>query len=116
MSQKERMRLVTMTRVEEKSIKEAAQVMGTSYIAFQSNLPPSRRNVIVQENLDGSVHIVYRDSGLIFREICALPRKLAVTQQKQPSSGPKTSYIPPPDHPWRRCSLRTRRISQPLPV
>jgi hypothetical protein len=116
MSQKERMRLVMMTRVEEKSIKETAQVMGTSYIAFQSNLPPSRRKVILQEHLDGSVHIVYRDSELMFREICALPRKLAVTEQKQPSSGPKTSYIPPPAHPWRRFSLKTRRVSQALPV
>jgi hypothetical protein len=90
--------------------------MGTSYIAFQSNLPPSRRKVIVQEHLDGSVHIVYRDSELIFREICELPRNPAVTEQKQPSSGPKTSHIPPPDHPRRRFGLQARRVSQALPV
>jgi len=85
-------------------------------IASQSNLPPARKKVIVQEHLDGSVHIVYREKEVLFTEIKELPRKSVVTQQKQRDSEPRRKYIPPPDHPWRRFSLKTRRISQALPV
>jgi hypothetical protein len=85
-------------------------------IGLQSNLPPARRRVMVQEHLDGSIHMVYRDREVIFTEIKELPRKSIVTQQKQQSSEPKGKYVPPPDHPWRRYSLQTKRISQALPV
>lgn len=85
-------------------------------IVSQSNLPPARRKVMVQEHLDGAVHIVYRDREVLFTEIKELPRKTRVTQQKHQSSQPKRKHIPPPDHPWRRFSLQTQRISQALPV
>jgi transposase len=85
-------------------------------IASQSNLPPSGRKVIVQEHLDGAVRIVHREREVLFTEIKELPQKPMVTQQKQLNSGSKTRYIPPPDHPWRRFSLQTQRISQALPA
>ena len=84
-------------------------------VVSQSNLPPSRRKVIVQEHLDAAVHIVYRDREILFTEIKELPRKSMITQQ-QLNSRSKTRYIPPPDHPWRRFSLQTQRISQALPA
>jgi transposase len=84
-------------------------------IVSQSNLPPSRRKVMVQEHLDGAVRIVYRDRKVLFTEIKELPRRPMVTQQ-QPNHEPKRRYIPPPDHPWRRFTLQTQRISQALPV
>lgn len=85
-------------------------------IGLQSNLPPARRRVMVQEHLDGSIHIAYRDREVLFTEIKELPRKPIVTHQKQQNSQPKRKYVPPPDHPWRRYSLQTQRISQALPV
>ena len=85
-------------------------------IGLQSNLPPARRRVMVQEHLDGSIHMVYRDREVLFIEIKELPRKPIVTQQKQQSSETMMKYIPPPDHPCRRYSLQTQRISQALPV
>lgn len=85
-------------------------------IVSQSNLPPARRRVIVQEHLDGSIHIVYRDKGVLFTEIKELPREPMVTHQKQQDPEPKRRYVPPPDHPWRRASLRPQRTSQALPV
>jgi len=85
-------------------------------IASQSNLPPSGRKVIVQEHLDGAVRIVHREREVLFTEIKELPQKPMVTQQKQLNSRSKTRYIPPPDHPWRRFSLQTQRISQALPA
>jgi hypothetical protein len=84
-------------------------------IVSQSNLPPSRRKVMVQEHLDGTVRIVYRDRKVLFTEIKELPRRPMVTQQ-QLNHEPKRRYIPPPDHPWRRFTLQTQRISQALPV
>jgi len=85
-------------------------------IGLQSNLPPARRRVMVQEQLDGSIHMVYRNREVLFTEIKELPRKPIVTQQKQQNSEPKRKYAsPPPDHPWRRDSLQTQRTSQALP-
>jgi len=85
-------------------------------IVSQSNLPPTRRKVMVQEHLDGAVHIVYREREVLFTEIKELPRKPAVTQQKQGNFKAKRKYIPPPDHPWRRFTIQPQRISQALPV
>jgi len=85
-------------------------------IVSQSNLPPARRRVMVQEHLDGTVHIAYRDREVLFIEINELSREPMITQQKQQNPEPKKNYIPPPDHPWRRFSLQTQRTSQALPV
>jgi len=85
-------------------------------IGLQSNLPPARRKVRIQEYLDGTIHMGYRNRDVLFTEIKELPRKSMVTQQKQQNSEPKRKYVPPPDHPWRRYSLQTQRISQALPV
>jgi hypothetical protein len=52
-------------------------------IGLQSNLPPARRRVMVQEHLDGSVHMVYRDKNVLFTEIKELPRRPVITRQKQ---------------------------------
>ena len=82
-------------------------------IGLQSNLPPARRRIVVQEHLDGSIHMVYKNREVIFTEIKELPRRPIVTQQKQQ---PKGKYVPPQEHPWRRFSLQTQRMSQALPV
>jgi len=85
-------------------------------ILSQSNLPPARRRVMVQEHLDGSIHLAYRDREVLFTEIKELPKKPMVTQQKQQNSQPKRKYVPPSDHPWRRYSLQSQHTSQTLPV
>jgi len=85
-------------------------------IVSQSNLPPAKRRVMVQEHLDGSIHMVYRDRDVLFTEIKELPGKPMVTHQKQQNPEPKRKYTPPPDHPWRRYSLQPQRTSQALPV
>jgi len=85
-------------------------------ILYQSNLPPSSSKVMVQEHLDGALHILYRDREVLFTEIKELPRKPLVTRRKQLTTEPRRKYIPPPGHPWRRFSLQTQRISQAVPV
>ena len=73
----------------------------------QSNLPPAKKRVIVQEHLDGSIHMVYRDREVLFTQISELPKKPSVTPQEQPVPGPRKKYIPPPNHPWRKLNLQS---------
>ncbi len=65
------------------------------------------KKVTVEERLDGSLHIISAGAALKYREITERPKK------KNRGKRPKTSYIPPRDHPWRqwpgRQSLNKRK-------
>jgi hypothetical protein len=43
-------------------------------IVPQSNLPLAKRTVTMQKHLDGSIHMVYREKQVLFKEIEELPR------------------------------------------
>ena len=85
-------------------------------IVPQSSLPPARRRVIVQEHLDNSIHIVYRDRDVLFTEIKGSHRKPMAAHQKQQNPELKRKYVPLPDHPWRSSYRQPQRTSQVLPV
>jgi len=85
-------------------------------IEYQSNLPQARRKVMVQEHLDGTIHLVYRDREVLFIEINELPRKPSIPRQNQQIPGLRKKYIPPANHPWRRYSIQAQRTIQALPV
>ena len=74
-------------------------------IVQQSNLPPAKGKVQVQEHLEGSLHLVYRDREVLFQEIDQLPEKQQKISEKPTSSTPKKTPVPSPDHPWRHMSL-----------
>ena len=78
-----------------------------SQILPQSNLPPAKKRVIVQEHLDGSIHMVYRGKGIVFKEIKHLPSHLS--PEKAPIPEPKKKYIPPSTHPWRKFNIQSSR-------
>lgn len=60
------------------------------------------KEVIVEERINGSMLITYKDTNLRFKEITSRPQK----EQKESSLyTPKKVYIPPKDHPWRRFRL-----------
>ncbi|MEK7851194.1 MAG: ISNCY family transposase [Deltaproteobacteria bacterium] len=59
------------------------------------------KKVTVEERVDGSLHITNGKEGLRYREIAERAVK-AIPVQKIPR--PRSSYIPPKDHPWRRYS------------
>jgi len=73
-------------------------------------LPPARKKVMLQEWLDGSIHIFYRGEEVTYKEINERPAKA-----RQPVSSPSTviPYIPPVDHPWRRYSVRPGLVASP---
>jgi transposase len=83
-------------------------------IVSQSNLPPAKNRVTVQEHLDGSIHLVYRNREVSFREIKELPQKqLVVSSEKAQTTEPKRKYTPPQDHPWRKSNPQS--VSKRVP-
>jgi len=85
-------------------------------IGPQSNLPPAKRRVMVQEHLDKTIHMVYRNRKVLFTEIKELPQKPSIPHQKQQVPGLRKKYVPPLEHPWRRYSIQAQRTTQALPV
>lgn len=85
-------------------------------IMSQSSLPPARKKVRIQEYLDGTIHMVYRNREVLFMEINELPQKASKPYQKQQSHEIRRNYVPAADHPWRRFSIQTHPRTQALPV
>lgn len=75
----------------------------------QSNLPPAKKLVTIQEHLDGSIHMVYRGKEIVFHEIEQLPSHPHLFPEKSPIPEPRKKYIPPPTHPWRKFNLQSSR-------
>ena len=81
---------------------------------YQIAEPTRAQKVMVEERLDGTLHITYKGHELNYREIPARsPKeifKTGLTVQK------KKGCIPPADHPWRTLSKRNRGVKEQLPV
>jgi len=71
-------------------------------IVPQSNLPPAKNKVVVQEHLDGSIHLVYRGRELVFSQLLQRPTSPQASIPKTSPSQSRKAYVPSPDHPWRR--------------
>lgn len=69
----------------------------------------NRREVIVEDRIDGSMEITYNDRALKFREIPVRPVRDKITEPKAIKSGPKKVYIPPEDHPWKKYPAVNRK-------
>ncbi len=70
------------------------------------------KKVIVEERLDGTLHITYKGRDLHHHEITARPRKenpgASVLIRK------KKGWTPPADHPWKRLFKPPRRTKEHL--
>ncbi len=66
------------------------------------------RKVIVEERVNGSLHICSAGASLKYKEITKRPKK--VTESKSPRVS-RTPSVPPRDHPWRR-SLNLKPIAR----
>lgn len=76
------------------------QLMGES-----RQLPFAKQKVEVQERLDGSIRIVYREKELNYKEI-QKPTKKALEKNER-ASNPMVPRKPAPDHPWRKTDFRS---------
>lgn len=63
--------------------------------------------VIVEDMIDGSMLITYKDTILKFKEIIIRPKREKETP-KLPILKLKTAYIPPVDHPWRKFKVNSQ--------
>ncbi len=99
-------------------IKEERTVKNDFTIAYNGTLyqieqATRAKMVMVEERLDGTLHITYKGQDLRFREITNKPAK-------DPSEAPlllqeKKPWIPPVDHPWKKLFLsKRRRREQPI--
>ena len=71
---------------------------------YQITQPVLTRKVIVEERIDGSVHISAGGVSLKYRELTERPRKA------NPPARPREIKKPRPpstDHPWRKAPLKT---------
>ena len=72
-------------------------------IKKQADLPCPGKRLTVQKRLDKSIHLIYRDRGLLFDEISEVSR---VTEANKTRGArkvkPAAKYIPPANHPWRK--------------
>lgn len=69
----------------------------------KERLPRPKAKVIVQHRLDGSLHLLYCDRELEFREIppeARLASRKPLT--KAAPTKPRQKPLPPPTHPWQR--------------
>jgi hypothetical protein len=66
------------------------------------NTPPHTRakSVVVEERTDGRMYITYNGLKLKYRKIDTRPSKA----KEQKLHKRRKTYIPPPDHPWRRSN------------
>ncbi len=83
-------------------IKQERTVKNDSTISYNSKLyqlePGIRaKKVIVEERIDGGVHIKYNGISLKYKEIIKRPAKITEKVIKI-----RKKYIPPADHPWRQ--------------
>ncbi len=66
------------------------------------------KEVIVEERVDGSMHIICDNRRLKFKEITSRPVRDKVTEPKTIQSKPKKVCIPPKEHPWRKYPVINR--------
>ncbi|OGP11531.1 MAG: hypothetical protein A2W63_02635 [Deltaproteobacteria bacterium RIFCSPLOWO2_02_44_9] len=65
---------------------------------YQIIEPANTKDVIVEERINGKMHITHNNKVLGFKEIYSIPLK---EKPKKPFKIRK-KYIPPKDHPWRK--------------
>lgn len=70
------------------------------------------KKVIVEERLDGTLHITHKRLDLHHHEITARPRK--ENPEATVSIRKKKGWTPPADHPWRRLFKPPRRTKEQL--
>lgn len=80
----------------------------------KEQLPRPKARVIVQRRLDGSLHMLYRDHTLEFREIPLQARLASRKPLTEPTpTRPRQKLQPSRNHPWRRpFSPRAPRFAE----
>jgi transposase len=91
---------------EERTVRNDFTVIHNSTI-YQIEKATRAKKVVIEERLDGTLHITYNGHDLEYQEITTVPVKekpksLRLKPDRQP-------WLPPANHPWRRSFLSKRR-------
>ena len=70
---------------------------------YQIETHTKGKKVMVEERIDGSLHIMSNGIALRYREISEIPKKEAEVKRVFKE---RKSYKPPKDHPWRKWNLK----------
>jgi transposase len=98
---------------EERTVRNDFTVIHNSRL-YQIEQLTRAKKVVLETQLDGTLHITYNGQNLAFREITALPtKKPSQTMVVRPAREP---WSPPAHHPWRRTFLTKQRIKSRLSV
>jgi hypothetical protein len=77
---------------------------------YQIEEKTGSKKIMVEERLDGSLHITNNGNSLKFKEITERPKRTTNTTKEVSKS--RKSYIPPKDHPWRLRQNKSRKQRQ----
>lgn len=98
---------------EERTVKNDFTIAHNNML-YQIEQVTRAKRVMVEERLDGTVHITYNGQDLRFREITKKLNKATAEAplllQEQKASAPSA------DHPWKKLLLSKRRREQPITV
>ncbi|MBT9132186.1 MAG: hypothetical protein DDT33_00698 [Firmicutes bacterium] len=73
-------------------------------IVPQSNLPPAKNKITLQEHLDGSIHMIYRGKEIRFTEIKDRPARPHPLTPQVSTPHLEKAHIPSQDHPGGRSN------------
>jgi hypothetical protein len=84
-------------------------------VGAKRTLPPAKSKLIVQQRLDGSLRLLYRQASVAFAELAAAPTRPAPAARSSRADKAKKQPIaaaprhPAGDHPWRLSLIGDRR-------
>ena len=97
---------------EERTVRNDFTIMHNSTL-YQIEQATRAKKVIVEERLDGTLHITYKDQDLLYRIITT--RSAKATTESPLLLQERKVWVPPADHPWRR-DLKPKRRNQEQPI
>jgi transposase len=97
---------------EERTVRNDFTVIHNSTL-YQIEKVTRAKKVVIENRLDGTLHITYNGKDLEYREITAVPTKAKTKSLRlEPARRP---WLPPVNHPWRK-SVLTKRRTRVLPA
>jgi hypothetical protein len=95
---------------EERTVRNDFTVIYGSKL-YQIEKVTRAKTVIVEERLDGTLHITHNDQDLAYREITSVPKEKPKALRIKSARRP---WVPPVGHPWKRTLLTKQRIKTRL--
>jgi len=98
---------------DERTVRNDFTVIHNSTL-YQIEKATRAKKVMIEERLDGTLHITYNGHDLEYQEITTVPvKEKPKSLRLEPARQP---WLPPVNHPWRKSFLSKRRTREQLAV